>query len=267
VPAVSRRELDPDRLAALEEERDFLLRSLDDLEREHDAGDVDDTDYDALKDDYTARAASVLRSIENRNVAMAAARDPRARSRAWTAGFVVVILAVALGIFVAQSSGRRAPGESVSGDIRQSTRDLLLEARTLYGEGQFDEAIKVYDKVLEQKPNDVEALTYRGWMLVRVAAQSDDPEQIKTLLSGALKSLDQAVAVDASYGDARVFRAVVYRDLDEPQLALADLDALTPGAIPVEMTALVEKLRNEVRAMLTTSGTTPRSPGSQPPTP
>ena len=33
-----------DRLAALEEERRFLLRSLTDLEREHDAGDVDDLD-------------------------------------------------------------------------------------------------------------------------------------------------------------------------------------------------------------------------------
>ena len=67
-PAPSRRELDPDALAALEEERDFLLRSLRDLEREHDVGDVDDHDYEVLKDDYTARAATVLRSIETRRL-------------------------------------------------------------------------------------------------------------------------------------------------------------------------------------------------------
>ena len=42
----------------------FLLRSLADLEREHDAGDVDDADYETLKDGYTARAAAVLRRIE-----------------------------------------------------------------------------------------------------------------------------------------------------------------------------------------------------------
>src|SRR5690606_11549803 len=64
--ASNRRQLDPDALAALEEERDFLLRSLDDLEREHDAGDVDDADYAELKDDYTARAAAVLRAIDDR---------------------------------------------------------------------------------------------------------------------------------------------------------------------------------------------------------
>ena len=53
-----------DRLAALEDERRFLLRSLADLDREHDAGDVDDSDYETLKDGYTTRAAVVLRNIE-----------------------------------------------------------------------------------------------------------------------------------------------------------------------------------------------------------
>ena len=51
-----------DRLAELEEERRFLLRSLDDLEREHEAGDVDDRDYETLQDGYTVRAAAVLRA-------------------------------------------------------------------------------------------------------------------------------------------------------------------------------------------------------------
>ena len=55
----------PDRLAELEEERRFLLRSLADLEREHDAGDVDVDDYQTFRDGYTVRAASVLRSIED----------------------------------------------------------------------------------------------------------------------------------------------------------------------------------------------------------
>ncbi len=48
---------------SLEEDRAYLLRSLDDLEREHDAGDLDDADYLVLKEDYTARAAEVLRAL------------------------------------------------------------------------------------------------------------------------------------------------------------------------------------------------------------
>ena len=59
--------MNPDRLAELEEERRFLLGSLVDLEREREAGDVEDADYEALRDGYTARAATVLRNIERWN--------------------------------------------------------------------------------------------------------------------------------------------------------------------------------------------------------
>jgi hypothetical protein len=51
-------------LSVLEADRDFLIRSLKDLDAEHDAGDLDPADHSRLKDDYTARAASVLRAIE-----------------------------------------------------------------------------------------------------------------------------------------------------------------------------------------------------------
>ena len=48
----------------LEQERDFLLRSLSDLERERAAGDMEEADFLALRDGYTARAAAVLRALE-----------------------------------------------------------------------------------------------------------------------------------------------------------------------------------------------------------
>jgi hypothetical protein len=56
--------LPSDAIRELEEERDFLLRSLHDLEAEHDAGDIDDLDYQTLKDDYTTRAAATLRALD-----------------------------------------------------------------------------------------------------------------------------------------------------------------------------------------------------------
>jgi tetratricopeptide (TPR) repeat protein len=43
------------------EERDHLLRSLDDLDRELAAGDIDLHDYATLRADYTSRAAAILR--------------------------------------------------------------------------------------------------------------------------------------------------------------------------------------------------------------
>src|SRR3546814_4049925 len=82
--------LDPASLEALEDQRDFLLSSLEDLERERAAGDVDDTDYQTLKDDYTARAASVIRSIEagRRRAAVPVRRRRWGRTLATVAGVV-----------------------------------------------------------------------------------------------------------------------------------------------------------------------------------
>jgi hypothetical protein len=51
-------------LETMEQEREFLLRSLADLDAEYEAGDIDDDDYRTLTDDYTVRAATVLRAIE-----------------------------------------------------------------------------------------------------------------------------------------------------------------------------------------------------------
>src|SRR5688500_13837142 len=96
------------------DQREFLLRSLEDLEREHDAGDIDDDDYRALKDDYTARAAAALRAER-----AAAAASPRAGGRGLVALGGIVLFAVVAGLLVAQASGRRNPGDTVTGDITQ----------------------------------------------------------------------------------------------------------------------------------------------------
>jgi hypothetical protein len=259
--AAARRELDPDRLAALEEERDFLLASLDDLEREHAAGDVDDVDYAALKDDYTSRAAAVLRAIESRQDAARSARGPRRPQRAVLIGGVVVLFAIALGVFVAQASGSRAPGQGVSGDIRQSTRDQLLAAQQLMGQGQYAEAIKTYDAVLQTSPDSAEALAYKGWLLRLTALQATKANDRDQLMAQSIKALDQAVAADPNYPDARVFRAVLLGDLGRAKDALADLDQIKPGGVPVFMQSTVDTLRAQLSGQLSggasgTSGTT-----------
>ena len=115
-----------DRLAELEEERAFLLRSLDDLDREHDAGDIDETDYVTLRDGYTARAAAVLRAIESEQAALPSAR-PRNWRRITLWAAVVVVVAVAAGVLVAWASGDRMPGDTSSGDIAQNVTAKLAE--------------------------------------------------------------------------------------------------------------------------------------------
>jgi tetratricopeptide (TPR) repeat protein len=249
-PAASRHRLDPDALAALEDERDFLLRSLDDLEREHAAGDVDEHDYATLKDDYTARAARAIRAIESHQARVASARPPRSRRRLAATVVGVAAFAVLAGVLMAQASGRRGAGDTLSGDIRESTRTRLSEAVQLASEQRYDEAIEIYDEVLAEQPDNAEALAYKGWFQF----QSGDAEAVDTLMA--------ASDADPEYPDTYAFLAVILTRAGRPDLALPALDqfeALDPPASALQLTA---GLREQIESQLaeTPSPTTTTAP-------
>jgi tetratricopeptide (TPR) repeat protein len=266
-----RRELDPDTLAALEEQRAFLLRSLEDLDREHDAGDVDDDDYEALKDDYTARAAAVIRAIDDRHAGRAAVRAPRSWGRILVGVAAVALLGLVAGILVARSSGSRAPGDVATGGIEESSRDLIRRAQQLTGEAQaaleqgdgqaaveaYQGAIEAYDEALELQPTDVEAMTYRGWLLHNLALQAAGTAVAADLDASALEWLDRAVGTDPGYADARIFRALLYEGRGETTAALADVRAVDPGAVPAFMRSMVDGLRTRLEEGAGTAGTGP----------
>ena len=133
--------MNPDRLAQLEQEQRFLLGSLNDLDAEHVAGDIDDHDHSVLHDGYTARAAVVLREIADGKVAFPARRRTRpAVAAAWIVG--VVAVAVLSGWLVARSSGQRLAGQTMTGG--QAIDDVaanLAEARSLMGVGDYAGAL------------------------------------------------------------------------------------------------------------------------------
>jgi tetratricopeptide (TPR) repeat protein len=256
-----RRELDPDALAALEEERDFLLRSLEDLEREHAAGDVDDSDFEELKDDYTARAAAAIRAIEDRTAAVKSLLPQRNWQRTALGLVLVGALAVGASWLVFRNAGTRAPGQGLTGDIRQDSSNLILQAQGLTGQAQaslqagdsakalkqFESAVQAYDKALEISPENVQAMTYRGWVLHTIALSSE-LSVAADLDRQAVEYLDEAVAIDPLYSDARVFRAILERNAGEFGAAKADLDAIDMNAIPMYMIQMVNSLREDVAA-------------------
>jgi len=226
----------------LEEERDFLLRSLDDLESEHASGDLDDDDHRALVDDYTARAAAVLRRLQHLDKAPGPAApepeaeavdssdgtgpaegqgvtaSPRPRSTArkrWpmVAGIVATVaLAAGSGYLVTQSSGERRPDQGVSGGPDSTPRSLLQTAIDLDNAGRLVEAAKQYDAVLAEEPENVLALSRRGWVVGRTGRQANDPE----LLQAGLAYLERATTLDPSFADAHAFKGLVLGALRRP---------------------------------------------------
>jgi tetratricopeptide (TPR) repeat protein len=236
----------PDR-GALEDEREFLLASLADLEREHDAGDIDDADYAALKDDYTVRAARVLRALEA-DQARVVAPPTRPWRRTALVGGLVVLFGVLAGLLVAQSAGRREPGDTVTGDARQTITEKLNEAGRHSGEGDFERAVELYDEVLAQDADNLEALTYKGWVLTLSGRAGD-----------GLQLLLAAATADPTYPDVHAFLAIVlYRNglVAEADRELDRLESLDP---PPAIRELIGGLRAQVDAAL--AGAPPAQPG------
>lgn len=227
---VDRSALDPDALAALEEQRDFLLRSLDDLEREYAAGDVDEDDYVTLRDDYTHRAAVVLRAIDERQAARQAARSTARRPGRTVVGVAGVLLfGLLAGLGVARAAGDRSDGEFITGGVRPTVGQQLFRCQELAATGEVRDALVCYDEIIEENPANVEAVTYRAWILVVFAGMPDF----------AWPYLERAVALDAGYPDARAFRAIVLLGWCRPDEALSELQAFDDARPLAEMRALV----------------------------
>ena len=227
----------------LEEERDFLLESLQDLERERAAGELSERDYQSLHADYTARAAVVLRALE---------RDARARPAPGskgpppvktrrplviTLGVVLLVAAVAAGA-VATFSGPREPGAPMTGSLPDTPAGRLQQALQLESNGKAADALRIYDQLIKENPRDVAALAYRGWLLKRAGM----PDQ-------AMASLDAAIAIDPRFPDAHFFRGMVlYQDRKDPAAAVTEFRLFMSNNPPKEMVPLVEDVLRRAMA-------------------
>ncbi|MEY2421410.1 MAG: hypothetical protein QOI95_1477 [Acidimicrobiaceae bacterium] len=235
--------LGPDALAVLEEQRSFLRRSLEDLEREHDAGDLETDDYEMLKHDYEARLASVSRAVDEGKAELATSRPQARPARTAMIVTAVVVFALVCGFVVARSAGRREAGGSITGEIAKTARERNTEC--LNG-AQADPAgaVKCYTGVLADAPNNVVSLTYRGWIRVT----SGDAQ--------GLTDLRQAVMTDGTYPDVHAFLAVVlFRAgcVTDAANELSRLDTLNPSPL---MLQLVADLRTEIKNALAAPSTT-----------
>ena len=252
----ARRKLDPDELAALEEERDFLLASLADLDREHEAGDLDDDDHAALRDDYTARAAEVLRAIDERREAFAAAAPARPAGRRWVVAGALVAVALLAGVLVAQASGRRSARDTLTGDIRRTPTQQAQECLPLTFETAQDprkvlDAKTCFEAVLDQDPRNPTALTYFGWALLL----SGEPGLRDTGREFLMKSVEAA----PEYPDAYAFLAILENRLGnfaEADKWLDTFESLDPSP---DMASLTEGLRAEIDEGLAGGSTTTTS--------
>ncbi len=262
----------------LRDELAGLLRSIEDLQAEHDAGDLDDGDFAQLTDDYTVRAADLARRIETTESEQRAGSEQTKRSNKekeretseseplaggrdtpWLRRAMVLAgafgFAIAAGLLLARFTGERGVNDELTGNIDASTRQQSFECQGLAsgnGNGEADilGALECYDDVLTQDPDNLEALSYRGWLLVltaQSAQQSSSDDQATELLESGLAYLDRAVTIDPTFIDARAFRASTYDRqgrADEACAEVAALLALDPPEFFVQQTTGIVERNN-----------------------
>jgi len=235
----------PDVLAELEAERKFLLRSLADLEREHAVGDVDDVDYHELRDGYTVRAAHTLRAIESGQASLLPKPVVNWKRRAISAGLVVALFGGTWWA-LSESSAQRIPGAQITGyDPRSERQQLLAQARQVQFE-QPGAAAALYAEVLKIDPENVEALTYRGWTLALDTTALADSEAAAAQLREAIDSLNLAVEIDPADPEPHCFLGIIQvRFLNDQEGGRVDLETCLAGNPPADVRGLIEGLLAE----------------------
>ncbi|MEQ1874498.1 MAG: hypothetical protein ABL953_12280 [Ilumatobacteraceae bacterium] len=227
-------------LEELHEQRRFLLDSIRDLEREHEVGDITAADFQVLRDGYIARAATVMREIDGQS------SKPTPRPRKWARRLVIVAatlaVAVALGLFVAQSAGQRLPGQSLTGgQPADEVAVQLAEGRRLLHLEEYADSRAVYERVQESEPGNVEATTYLAWLAVLIADEAGDVVGVQE----GVQLLAEATTLDETYADPHCLLAIaLYNFTGDSDSDLVQREADTCLALdpPADMLPLIDEI-------------------------
>ncbi|MDP2605150.1 MAG: cytochrome c-type biogenesis protein CcmH [Deltaproteobacteria bacterium] len=202
---------DPSPRAQLLQERSRLYTDLSELEFDYQAGRLSQADYAGLRRDIETTASTVLGNLDE--VAASAAREkgaekrrpaaakqtevaqPKPGLRGWQvavgAAFLLVF-GLTLGVVLTNSlRPRGGEGDSMTGDFLTGTptanksdvSNLMQEGRAAFNKQDLRTAIAVFKKVLTADPNQPEANSYMGIILMQ-AGHAD----------GALIALDKALS-------------------------------------------------------------------------
>ena len=237
---------------SLVDQRKFLLQSLRDLDAEFKAGDLDLDDYNSLRSDYVARTAQVLKELESPEPTSSIRENTKSTKRARQTVItllLVLIVATGTGWLVAQQSGQRLSGQSLSGGIEDSTASLLSRARaTNFVDPQA--AIELYSQVLGLDPDNVEALTYRAWLLALIARGAGSEIKQLAFLS-ASSDLERAIKIDANYPDAHCFLGIIrFRLAGDAIGSREQLTICESQNPPAEVKSFVDSIIAEVDAAI-----------------
>ena len=212
------------------ERKEFLLKSLQQLDQELESGNLSSDDHDMLVRRYTRELADIAESEKAVSSGQPPKKGYRTKALLWSLG--VVLLGVVAGITVSQTSGDRSEGESITGSIRKSVNTQISEAQMLLGNrDRWGEAIEIFDQVLEVQPSNVEAITYRSWLNYQSGADADIQ----------IAAWEEVLVLEPSYPDALVFISIALSNEGRHSQAATYLDKLRSSPVREDILGIVQQ--------------------------
>ncbi len=208
----------------LTDERDFLQRSLDDADREHEAGDLSDEDHAVLVARDSIRLAEVEAELALSDPEPLVEKPPepvggpeRRPLPLWRRiGIVAACLLIAAGgvLLVTHFVQARQPGQASSGSVSlpqaQLIEQQLNQALALNNQGKTKAALELYDKVLTEDPSNPAALAFAGYLQWNVGSAAHVAELVKIGRS----EIETAVKDSPSYYEGHLFDGLVLENQD-----------------------------------------------------
>lgn len=239
---------DPDGFSVLESERDSLLRELEEVDNQLKNGEIDAQQHRALTERLTADAARAIVAIERKRPVPAPSRSMAVRLGTAASVLLGVVL---IGWFLIGQLAPRQPFGVADTEVSSTEQRAARLAEVLEGDPsnvparmayarfliQMDElpaAVEQFDEVIRWEPDNVEAMTYGGWVAVLAGAD------------GGLERLDRAIQTEPRYPDAWALRGLARMRSGEEEAAIGDLetylDLVPEGPLAQEVRSVLERL-------------------------
>lgn len=232
-----------------------LTDEITELEFDFEAGKLSQADYSALRSELEVKQALVLQQLSSLPPQpkvkapakeKSSQREPnpsRSRFRRWqlaTGGAFLLLFGLALGVLLTQSLRPRSSEQDlITGDFltgttpgNAATRSALEEGKGAFAKQDFPKAIEAFKKVLATDPNQPEAHSYMGMILIQ-AGHAD----------GAMMAFDRALAQAPNFPMALWGKGMIlYRDKKDYDGARVVLQQLLHLIPPGEDRAEIEKI-------------------------
>jgi cytochrome c-type biogenesis protein CcmH len=258
--------------AQLLRERGRLKKELVELDFDFQSGKLSESDYSQLKQEIETKGAAVIKQLSSlppepivKKPKEKPGRDQRSaqgatRFRRWQlvgGGIFLMLFGLLLGVMLTKSVRTRGgENDTMTGDFLTGTTPANAEARAALSEGktafahqEFPKAIEAFKKVLAADPNNPEAHSYMGFILVE-AGHAD----------GALLAFDKALSQAPNFPMALWGKGLVlYREKKDFAGAREALEKLLNLVPPGEERNEIGKLLAEIPA-----GTSPKGQAASP---